>query len=87
MMKPCVVLNGNVINIGEWEYQYIEINGEQVSKNPIPDGAIIEDREFEYSEDHGWREVGWVPSLSEVDKLKISQAEQFEAILELLGGM
>lgn len=26
-------------------------------------------------------------ALSEIDKLKISQAEQFETILELLGGM
>lgn len=58
MMKPCVVLNGKVINVGDWDYQYTEVDGEQVAQNPLPEGAVIEEREFEYDEDRGWYEVG-----------------------------
>lgn len=82
--KYCVVLDGKVINIGEWDYRF---NEQEEAQNPLPEGAIIEEREFEYSEDYGWREAGYVTPLSEIDKLKISQAEQFETILLLLGGM
>lgn len=87
MMKTCVVLNGDVINVGEWDYQkqtvvvtpaefdeegYIieEAVYEEVAMNPQPEGATIEERDFKYSEEHGWRETGWVPPLSELEKLQ-----------------
>jgi hypothetical protein len=50
MIKKCVVLNGKVINIGEWD----DMNG----TNPMPEGATIEEHDFEYDPDHGWYEVG-----------------------------
>lgn len=72
-IKKVVVLDGEVINVGELE--------------ELPEGAIVEEREMQYTPEYGWREVGWRPPISEIDKLKITQAEQFEAILSLLGGM
>lgn len=60
MMKSCVVLDGTVINIGEWEHNYIEVDGEQVTQNPLPEGATIEERDFEYDSECGWYEVGTV---------------------------
>lgn len=49
-LKTCVVLDGKVINIGPWD----DLNG----TNPLPEGAVIEEREFEYSDEYGWREIG-----------------------------
>ncbi|MFT9496602.1 hypothetical protein [Anaerosolibacter sp.] len=56
MIKKCIVINGKIINIGEWDYQ--EIDGD--IKNPLPDGAVEEERDFEYNEDKGWYEVGTI---------------------------
>jgi hypothetical protein len=50
MIKECVVLNGKVINVGPWD--------DQGGSNPIPDGAVVEERDFEYHPDRGWYEVG-----------------------------
>lgn len=61
MIKKCIILNGKVVNIGEWDYQYIDIDGAQVSQNPLPLGATEEEREFEQI-DGGWYEVG-IPKL------------------------
>ncbi|WP_050613332.1 hypothetical protein [Bacillus testis] len=47
MMKKVIVLNGMIINVGEWE-----------SSEPMPEGAVIEEREMEYNEDRGWFEMG-----------------------------
>lgn len=58
MIKKCVVLNDKIINIGEWNYQYSEIDGKQVAQNPMPEGAAVEERDFEYDTDRGWYEVG-----------------------------
>jgi len=75
MIKKCYVLNGKVINIGEWDYQ---IQQQEVSPpeydeegnivkeavfenralNPMPEGAAVEERDFEYDTDRGWYEVG-----------------------------
>lgn len=54
MMKTCVILNGQIINIGEWDYQYTEINGEQTAQNPFPDGATIGERAMEQDADEVW---------------------------------
>jgi hypothetical protein len=63
MIKECVVLNGDVINIGPWDYYKQQVqtgidgNGspiyeEQVT-NPLPEGAATEEREIEVSPDGG----------------------------------
>lgn len=88
MMKRCYVLDGEIINVGDWDYKrYVDEEGNEIIGNQLPEGATIEERDFEYDEDRGWYEVGTPRELTEIDKLKISQAEQFETILELLGGM
>lgn len=56
-MQKCVVLNGEIINVGEWEEinekKYIETssNGEHIFEdiiiNPFPDGAVYEYREIQ----------------------------------------
>ena len=50
MMKECVVLNGKVINIGPWD----DMDG----TNPMPEGAVIEEREVAQDADGGWYVVG-----------------------------
>lgn len=89
MIKTCVVLNSEIINIGQWDYQYTEVEGEQIANNPLPEGTVIEERDFEYSEEYGWREVGWKPPLSTEEQLRLEMArgnaEMFETILLLMG--
>lgn len=68
MIKTCVVLNGKVINVGEWDYQYAQVqtgtdeNGKPIyenqATNPLPAGAVIEERDFEFDANRGWYEVG-----------------------------
>lgn len=88
-MKKCVVLNGQIINVGDWNYQYQQVETlpaeydkdgnvikeavfEQVATNPLPIGVAIEERDFEYSEDRGWYEVGTVAvNNDEILKAKI----------------
>lgn len=71
--KEVVILSDEIINIGKMD--------------DMPDGAILETREMSFTEDYGWREAQWKPPISEIDKLKMAQAEQFETILTLLGGI
>lgn len=102
-LKTVVILNGEIINIGEWDYQgqrvitnqseidaakkynesvekeadYIEVPEsifETKQKNPLPTGAIIEEREMFFTDEHGWREVGW--TLPRTTDEKITQLEQ-----------
>ena len=75
MIKKCVVLNGKVINIGEWDYQKQKVlvsppeydkDGKLIKEavyedkimNPLPEGATVEERDFEYDTNYGWYEVG-----------------------------
>ena len=38
--------NGQLINIGEWDYQNEQNgNGETITRNPLPEGAYTEERE------------------------------------------
>ncbi|MMZ58868.1 hypothetical protein D1872_208650 [compost metagenome] len=70
MRKECVVLNGEVINIGPWDYKIqsmqvipAEFNEdgsvikdavyEEQIMNPLPEGAVIEEREIEVAPDGG----------------------------------
>jgi hypothetical protein len=46
MKKICYFdKKGNLINIGEWDYQYeIDGDGNSISKNPLPDGSYSEEK-------------------------------------------
>ncbi len=87
-MKTVVILNGEIINVGEWDYQFIEIDGKNIARNPMPQGAIIEEREMEYSEEHGWREVGISVPPTEIELLKQRLIIAENTILDMiLGGL
>lgn len=68
MRKECVILNGRVINIGPWDYQYqmVQVGEdeegnpiyEERAMNPMPEGAVIEEREIEIGPDGGLYVVG-----------------------------
>lgn len=87
MIRTCVVLNGKIINVGEWDYQrqsvmikspkyddegnvIEEAIYEEMVLNPLPEGAVIKEKDFEYSEDDGWGEV---KTLNEVKNNKINE--------------
>lgn len=61
MLRDCIVdANGKIINIGEWDYQYTEIGGQQVAQNPLPAGAVTEQRDIVEALDGSLVEVGYV---------------------------
>lgn len=66
--KKCVVLNGKVIHIGEWDDQ-------------LPEGAIIEERDFEYDVDRGWYEVGTIPEPTTKERIEALELAMLEMIL------
>jgi hypothetical protein len=74
VIKKCYVLDGRVINIGEWDHQYTDVDGEQVALNPVPERAVIEERDFEYAPDRGWYEVG-TEVYVEIESLKLQLQE------------
>lgn len=95
MIKKCYVLDGKVINIGDWEYfkKQVEVSPaeyndegnvvkdavfEEVVTNPMPEGAVEQERNFEYSEERGWFEVGIIPKPNEIEVLqaKLNSATQ-----------
>lgn len=75
-LKTVVVLDGKIIHVGEWDYQFIEVGGEKI--NPLPKGATIEQREMELI-DGVWQELGYVPSISDKDRI-----EQLEQMINLI---
>lgn len=92
MIKKCYVLEGKIINIGDWDYQKtINEQGEEVIGNPLPEGANEEERDFEYTEERGWFEVGTVPQPTKEELLKQELTKTNAMVLELteiiLGGM
>lgn len=85
MIKKCYVLDGKIINIGEWDYQeVINEQGEEVVNNPLPEGTVEEELDFEYDEDRGWFEVGTILKLTEVEILKLKLLEQEKTMEELM---
>lgn len=86
MIKNCVVLNGQVIHIGDWDYfapmDDTETNGEIT--NPMPVGAVVEQRDFEYNEDRGWYESGTQPAPTLQERLEATEQALF-AVMEVLG--
>lgn len=84
MLKKVYILEGKIINVGDWDYQKsIDDKGVEVIENPLPDGAMEEQREMKYTEERGWHEIG-KPVLP-TDKERIEMLE--DTILFLLGGM
>jgi hypothetical protein len=53
--------------------------------NPLPEGVTVEEREFEYSFDNGWRDVGYIPVPSETEILKQQVADLQIALALVLG--
>lgn len=85
MMKTVVVLNGEIYHVGEWDFQIFEDEeGNEIIGNPLPEGATIEEREMEYTEENGWREVGWSPPKSENEILKNRLEATEIALMELM---
>lgn len=80
MMKKVAILDGVIEHV-----YHDEID------ETIIEGATIEQREMNYTEDNGWREDNWIPPKSEVEQLKEQIQSQNEAIAELTlllyGGM
>lgn len=47
-----IYLNDTLINIGDWDYQiYINNEGNEIIRNPLPDGVIEKDEEIIINED------------------------------------
>jgi hypothetical protein len=48
MKKQATILNGEVINVGDWDYQpYVDADNVQCIGNPMPDGAQTGEYELE----------------------------------------
>lgn len=80
MIKKCVILNNNIINIGEWDSKP-DRNG--IDQNPMPEGAMVEERDFEYNADRGWFETGTTPKPTEEQKLQ-AQIETMQGALDFI---
>lgn len=80
MMKKVAILNGII--------EHIYHND---SDNFVIENATIEEREMEYSEEYGWREVGTSFPPTETELLKAELANTNAMILDmmelLLGGI
>lgn len=50
----------------------------------LPVGATIERREMQYTLENGWREIGWTPPLSEIEQLKLEQAQANAELVQLI---
>jgi len=75
------VFSGSIYHVGEWDYQYDE---NLVAQNSLPTYAVIEERDFEYSSEFGWREVGW--SISLTDSKLLGQSLSEREINEIIQG-
>lgn len=63
-LKKVTVLDGFIINVGALE--------------PLPEGATVEVREMLYTEEYGWREVGWIPPMTQDEKIAQLEKENEE---------
>ena len=54
---------------------------EEQTMNPLPEGATVEQRDFEYDEDRGWYEIGTSVALTTEERLKATE----DAIVALMG--
>lgn len=45
-LMKVILVNGTLVNIGDWDFREEEIEGELVVTNPLPDGSIEVDRDI-----------------------------------------
>lgn len=83
-MKYCVIKNTTKIIDGSENPQEMMLQNAENTGFTAEEVEILTEEQFEAR-----RALEPIPpqELSEIDKLKISQAEQFETILMLIGGM
>lgn len=78
MKKQCVILNGRIYHIGDWDYMRDEDGN---PTNPLPEGATVEERDFEYSPETGWHEVGKLLPPTTQERIEALEAALMEVIL------
>lgn len=96
MLKECVLLNDQVINIGPWDYQIqqIEVGQDEAGQpiyedrqaNPLPDGAIVQEIEIIEGPDGGLYPADYTPIETDAEKLArldVENAELKQAIADL----
>ncbi|WP_342472178.1 hypothetical protein MHH70_18300 [Metasolibacillus sp. FSL H7-0170] len=85
-----VVINQNEIDAAEEhnasvdEENYVEVPEpilETVQQNPLPEGATVEERDMFFTDEYGWREVGWEPPMTAAEKT--AHLEQENRMLKL----
>lgn len=89
MKKNCVVLDGKVINVGDWDYQtsLVEVaegEWEEVATNPLPEGATVEEMECEQRPDGSWVTVGYEPTENPTDKRLNAMTKQILTLMEMM---
>lgn len=67
MIKKVAILNGRIEHIYHEENEEVFI-----------EGAKIEEREMEYSDENGWREVGFIAPLNQIDRIRQLEKEKKE---------
>ena len=55
-LKKVVILDGEIVNIGEIEF--------------LPPSVTVEEREMVFTLEHGWREIGWIPEPTFEEKVQ-----------------
>lgn len=90
--KECTIVNGELWNIGPWDYQYRLVQTgidkednpilEEVATYPFPENGVIEHRWFEYTADRGWYEVGKEPNLNSNDAMNRNFVDIFKLLVE-----
>lgn len=101
MLKECVILNGQIINIGQWDYQIMRVEIEPAKindagdiimeavyedrvTNPIPEGAVIEQRNFIQNSDSGWVQASDYAALRSVAYPPYSPFDILDEVLKLI---
>lgn len=55
MKKVCVVRNGELLNVGEWDHQITTDDfGNSVEQNPFPEGSVQGEYDVELTADGGY---------------------------------
>lgn len=81
MLKQCVKLVNEIINIGPWDYQYIEVDGVQVAQNPLPEGAVVVEIDVFQDADGGWKATGTAVTPTIEERMQAAE----DALTSLLG--
>lgn len=72
ILKDVVLLNGEIINVGEWDFNLCKNDetGEEIVGNPLPEGAILSKLEMKYTKEDGWREINYKKKISDLEILE-----------------